>query len=125
MKERRDMNERAFAEKVNRKNKQHMDLMKQRKEFQQQSMDSRARIKYNKMQIEQSKRQSSQNVKNISKMTLDLKHRIEQERWIRNYERAQNQKRSETMLHHNMNQDRRNQENLNKFVYDMRVDNEM
>lgn len=27
MKERRDMNERAFAEKVNRKNKQQMDLI--------------------------------------------------------------------------------------------------
>lgn len=124
MLDRRDQNERSYLQKMQRKQKMEADLQQQREEFQQQSLEKKTRIKLNRMFVEENNKQTSQQVKNLSKLSLDLKNKMEDQHRLNNYTRAQLQKRSEKQLQHQMARERKNQEDLNKFVYDLRVDNE-
>ena len=63
-------------------------------------------------------------MKNLSKLSFDLKNKMQDQFRLQNYTKAQTQNNRERMLRAKFANDQKDQENLNKFVYDLRVNNE-
>lgn len=78
MKERRQNNEMKYIHKIQLKEQLMQQFLKRKEEINRSSLDHRTRVKLNKMHMIQSKKESTLQMRNVSKLTLDLKHRMDE-----------------------------------------------